>query len=107
MNDTDDSTPDQLSRRLPIRKEIGEHRAAVLALFPGHDSQPGEHHNLDHNAEHLADDGSQQGNDLRSERQGQREPEKPDGMVRKSVPALPRESEVFEGITARRKVSAG
>src|SRR5207245_5964678 len=105
--ETDDGTPDQLSRRLPIRKEIGEHRAAVLALFPGHDSQPGEHHDLDHNAEQLADDGSQQRNGLRSERQGQREPEKPDGIVRKGVPALPEVFEGFDGITAREDVFDG
>src|SRR2546426_4345096 len=68
-------------------------------MFPRRDSQPGEHDDLEHDAEHLPDDGRQQRNSLGGERQRQREPEKPDRIVRKGVPALP---EVLDGFEDRK-----
>src|SRR5713226_1258856 len=73
-------------------------------MLPRRDSQPGEHDDLKHDAEHLPDDWRQQRNSLGGERQRQREPEKPDRIVRKGVPALPEVFEGFDGIAAREDV---
>src|SRR5207249_5537154 len=76
-------------------------------MFPRRDSQPGEHDDLEHDAEHLPDDGRQQRNSLGGERQRQREPEKPDRIVRKGVPALPEVLDGFDGIAAGEDVVNG
>ena len=104
---TDDGTPDQLSRRRPVWEKISERRVPTPGMLPRDDGQPGKHDDLDHDAEHLPDDGRQQRDGLGGKRQRQREPEKPNRIVRKGLPALPEVFEGFDGIAAREDVFKG